>query len=420
MTGTNLQIDADRLWADLMELAGITDKDAPWTRRAFSPLYLAGRDWLTRRMRAAGLEVRLDTAANLIGRRAGRRPELGAIAIGSHIDTVPNGGRFDGPAGVLAGLEVARSLEEQGVTLDHDLEIIDCLAEEVSIFGLSCIGSRAIAGALDAQALLRRSPDGRTLGAALREMGGRPEELTTARRRDLAAFLELHIEQGPLLERDRLDIGVVTTIVGIRRYEIVVSGRADHAGTTPMSGRSDALVAAAALVSAIDTKAKARSLAGPAHFVATVGEFRIEPNAANVIPSRAVLLIDARAEASADLDDFGEELARLIHRIAADHGVNIAPPRQVSDNRPMPCDPELMEKLEQACEQIGARDRRMASGAGHDTAWFARVCPAAMIFVPCRGGRSHTPEEWAEPAAIALGASVLLETVRRIDAVQGK
>jgi N-carbamoyl-L-amino-acid hydrolase len=412
---SNLPVNQQRLWDDLMALAEITEPDRKWTRRAFSPRFLEGRDWLVSHMQDAGLEVRLDTAGNLIGRRKGSRPGAGAIVLGSHTDTVPDGGRFDGPAGVLAGLEVARALLEAGVVLEHDLEVIDCLAEEVSPYGLSCVGSRAISGTLDEVMLARQNADGEALIDGIRRMGGHPDRLAEARRSDIAAYLELHIEQGTVLESAKLDIGVVTAISGITRFEVIVEGRPDHAGTTVMTNRLDALVAASDMVLAIRADAVERAK-GPAHFAATVGEFEIEPNAANVVPSRARLLIDTRAERREDMEAFADSLGRMVAAVAARHGVTIAPPRRVSDNPPTPSAEALMQQLEGACDRLGAGHRRMASGAGHDMAWFARVAPAAMIFIPCLGGRSHCAEEWTEPHEVAMGAAVLLETVKKIDA----
>jgi beta-ureidopropionase / N-carbamoyl-L-amino-acid hydrolase len=395
-----------RIQADLEALAARTDPDRPWTRRAFSPAFLQGRAWLRQAMTGAGLACRVDPGGNLIGRREGRVPGLGAMVVGSHSDTVPGGGRFDGIAGVVAGIELARALADRGVTLDHDFEVIDCLAEEVSLFGVSCIGSRAVAGLLPDE-WLDRSADDLTLRDGIGAVGGDPGRLGAARRDDIRAYLELHIEQGPILEAQGLEVGLVTAIVGITRVEILVQGRADHAGTTPMRARADALVAAAELVLAV--REAALQARGPGHFVATIGEFTIAPNAANVVPASARLLVDARAERRADMDAFLEQLAARCAALAIDR------PRIISDNLPTPADPFLVDELEAAAERVGASHRRMASGAGHDMAWFARIAPAAMLFVPCRGGRSHCPEEWAEPDAIALGAEVLLETLLRLD-----
>lgn len=410
----NLPVDPTRIAADIDGLAAITEPGRPWTRRAFTPMFLEGRAFLEARMREAGLEPRLDPAGNLIGRRAGAKPGLGVIMVGSHSDTVPSGGRYDGIAGVAAGLEVARALADRGVTLDHDLEVVDCLGEEVTVFGVSCIGSRGMAGLVPDAWLDRRDADGRALPEGIAMVGGDAARLGEAKRDDIRAFLELHIEQGPVLEAEGEDIGVVSAIAGITRFEIVVEGRADHAGTTPMTARADALVAASRIVGEI--RALARGLAaGPEHFAATVGEFAIEPGAANIVPSRARMLIDARAENRASMELFATRLAGIVEEVAAGEGVTIAQPARVSDALPTPLDPLVVETLAAACDTVGARRRPMASGAGHDTGWMAKIARAGMIFVPCAGGRSHAPEESAEIGDVALGAAVLAEAVIRLD-----
>lgn len=406
----NLPTSAARIGDDIDALAALTDPAMPYTRRAFTPRFADGRAWLAKRFAEAGLETRIDAAGNLIGRRAGKTGGA-TLMLGSHSDTVPNGGRFDGIAGVVAALEVARALAELGVELRHDLEIVDFLAEEVSIFGVSCIGSRGMAGLLPRD-WLQRSRDAQTLHEGIVAAGGSPGHMRA--RDDIAAFLELHIEQGPVLERARQDIGIVTAIVGITRIEIVLDGQADHAGTTPMDGRRDALVAAAALVGEIDREAKARA-AGGAHFTATVGEFDIEPNAANVVPSRVRLLIDARAERAGDMEGFVARLGALATSLAQAYKVEIAAPRVISSNPATPCSAALIEVLADAAQALDARHRQMVSGAGHDAAWLARIAPSAMIFVPCEGGRSHAPEEMASVDNIALGAAILLQATLTLD-----
>lgn len=410
----NLPVDADRIAEDIDALAAITEEGHPYTRRAFSPLFLKGRAYIEARMKAAGLETRIDAGGNLIGLRRGQNPVLGTIMLGSHSDTVPNGGRFDGVAGVIAALEVARALEDQGMSLNHNLEIVDFLAEEVSIFGVSCVGSRGMTGQLP-DAWLNRTTEGRTLHQAIIDMGGNAGVLARQSRPDIAGFLELHIEQGPILEMESRDIGVVTAIAGITRIEVTIEGRADHAGTTPMTGRADALVAASQLVLDIRQAATSLGTGRTTHFTATVGEFRIEPNAANVVPSKVVLLIDARAELRDDMLTFLRWLTETTKRISADYGVTIAPPATISDNQPTPGHPDLLKILDRAADSVGASHRRMASGAGHDTAWIAKVAPAAMIFVPCKDGRSHSADEWAENDDIALGAAVLLRATLAMD-----
>jgi N-carbamoyl-L-amino-acid hydrolase len=416
---TNLPVDPVRI-ADIVKgLARITEPDKPYTRRAFTPLFLDGRAFLEQRFKAAGLETRIDASGNLIGRRKGRKSALGTIMLGSHSDTVPEGGRFDGIAGVAAALEVAQALNDAGIRLDHDLEIVDFLAEEVSIFGVSCVGSRGLAGLLP-DGWLSRTQGELTLRQGIIDAGGDPSRLARQKRSDIRAFLELHIEQGPVLETERCDIGIVTAIAGITRIEILFDGQADHAGTTPMGHRRDALVAAARLVGEVERLATDYAK-GEGHFTATVGEFSIEPNAANVVPSRARMLIDARAELRPDMERFIAGIDQLAVDIQRETGVSIASPKLISDNFPTPADPLVMANLEQASDRVGAKRRRMASGAGHDTAWMARISKAAMIFIACRDGRSHTPDEWAENDDIALGAAVLFEAVRKLDSdLQGE
>jgi beta-ureidopropionase / N-carbamoyl-L-amino-acid hydrolase len=407
----NSLIRADRIAADIDALAAITEPGRPYTRRAFTPKFLEGRDWLKRGMGRAGFAHHIDAAGNLIARIPGNRPGIGTIMLGSHSDTVPDGGRFDGIAGVIAALEVARALKDKGISLDHDLEVVDFLAEEVSIFGVSCVGSRGMSGTRPLEWLGRES-DGLTLERGISDVGG--DAAIDAKRSDIRAFLELHIEQGPVLQDEHLDIGVVTAIAGITRIEIIVDGRADHAGTTPMGSRKDALTTAARIALSVEELGTALAQ-GEAHFAATVGEFVMEPNAANVVPSRVRMLIDARAERRADMERFMAELNDHIAAIAESTGVAVQKLRVISDNHPTPCDPDLLAVLDESCEAVGARHRRMASGAGHDTAWMARITKSAMIFVPCVDGRSHSPDEFATTEDIALGAAVLLEAVIRLD-----
>jgi len=410
-------VDQDRLWADLMALGALTEPERPYTRRAFSPLFAEGRALISERLRAAGLGVRIDAAGNLIGRLEGADPAAGVIALGSHSDTVPRGGRFDGVAGVIAAVEVVRTIAESGGRPRHAIEVIDCLAEEPTDFGLSCVGSRGLCGALDAAMMEMTNPAGRTLGAALRDVGGDPDDLGAAIRSDLRAFLELHIEQGPVLEATRTAIGVVTSIVGIRRLEIGFTGEAAHAGTAPMDLRRDAGVAAAACMLEVRRKAEALAAEGEAYFVATVGIIQVEPGGSNVVPGRARLVIDARSSDPAMTQRFARHLDDFSAAAAAEFRVERTAFATLSDGPPAACDPRLQGVLTAATGRLGLSVRNIASGAGHDAAFLARICPAAMVFVPCLRGMSHTPDEWAEPDAVAAGAAVLLEAVRELDAV---
>lgn len=409
-------IDGDRLWADLMALGALTEPDRPYTRRSFTPLFAAGRTFLTEKLEAAGLAVRIDAAGNLIGTLPGSVPGLPAIAIGSHSDTVPAGGRFDGVAGVVAALEVARAFAESGERLRHPIEVIDCLAEEPSAFGLSCIGSRGMVAKLDAAMLAMTDPAGRVLADALAEVGGDPSRVADAHRTDLAAFLELHIEQGPVLEAGKIDIGVVTAIVGIRRIEIAFEGAAAHAGTAPMDLRRDAAYAGALLLVKIRERAEALAAAGEGYFVATVGIMDVWPGGSNVVPGRCRLVVDVRSSDPALADRFaamldGDSLAAAATARVVRSGMAV-----LSDGLPAICAPELRAAITESAAALGYSAIDIASGAGHDAAFMAAICPSAMIFIPCLGGMSHTPDEYAEPGELAAGTAVLLETVRRIDA----
>jgi len=412
---SNLPINSERLWADVMALADITDPSAPYTRRAFSQRFLDGRAFLARRFAQAGLTTRIDAAGNLIGRRVGRAPGKGVIMIGSHSDTVPDGGRFDGVAGVVAALEVARALDEHGLALDHDLEVIDCLAEEANVYGVSCVGSRGLAGGLTPETLAYKEPGGETLAEALTRMGGDPARIAEARREDVAAFLELHIEQGRVLESERVDVGVVHTIVGILRVELLIEGRADHAGTTPMSLRSDALCGAAEAILAVRREAEALAEDKAGYFAATVGVVEITPNAANVVPARARLVIDARAERRDTMHRFAAWAEEDLPRIVAQQRARLTRFSVLSDSGHASADPRLSAIVGEAADSLALSWREMASGAGHDAAMLSRVAPMAMIFTPCREGRSHCAEEWAEPEQLAAGAAVMFESVLRID-----
>ncbi|MGE4482226.1 Zn-dependent hydrolase [Acidocella sp.] len=401
---SNLPAKAGRIGEDIAALAALTEPGRPWTRRAFTPLHAEGRAWLAGRMRGAGLETRIDEAGNLIGRRMGCNPDAGVLMIGSHSDTVPEGGRFDGIAGVVAGLEVARILEERGIELAHDLEVVDFLSEEVSIFGVSCVGSRGMIGELPDD-WLSREVGGRTLREAIREAGGTPGKAVA--RRDIRGFLELHIEQGPVLEARRQNVGVVSAVAGLTRFAVTMRGRPDHAGTAPMANRADALVEASRIVLAVREAATALSSKG-GHFTATVGEMRVEPNAANVVPGQVTMLVDARASEREDMETFSGILAEAVET----DGGEI---RRLSDNPPALFDEALCGLLEMEALALGVAPPRMVSGAGHDAAWIRKIAPAAMLFVPCRDGRSHCQEEWAESGDIALGASVLFGSLLRLD-----
>lgn len=411
-----MRVSTDRIAARISRLAEFVDPNQPsFTRRAFTPVYLEARKWLANEMTAAGLECRLDRSANLIGSYSGKVTQF--IGLGSHIDTVNAGGRFDGVAGVVAALEVAQVLLELKVSLNFGLLIIDFLSEEPSDYGLSCIGSRAFAGMLDVSALERRNSTGETLREAIRRMGGSPEEIGGSplmSKNAIRAFLELHIEQGPILEDASSSLGVVTGINGIRRYALIITGEPGHSGTTPMLNRKDALVAAAEIIGLV--RATAIELNRQSTFVGTVGSMSIAPNSANVIPGRVELVVEARAMSQDALDHFERRLKHLSDWVCKNHRVShVIEPTTRSE--PTECSSELRALLVAACGVIGAPYLELPSGAGHDAQQMAALCPAAMLFVPSKGGVSHNPAEATDFDDIALGAEALLESVLALNSV---
>ncbi|WP_323121217.1 Zn-dependent hydrolase [Burkholderia alba] len=408
-------LNADRLQARVERLAQFTLPGTPWTRRAFSPLFADARAWLAEQFSAAGLEVSQDAGGNLIGRRPGSGRCAKPLITGSHCDTVVGGGRFDGIIGVLAAIEVAHTLNEQGIVLDHPLEVIDFLSEEPSDYGISCVGSRAFSGVLDAGMLRAANASGETLADGLRRIGGTPEALAAPLRApgSTAAFVELHIEQGPVLETRGLPIGVVTNIVGIRRVLITVTGQPDHAGTTPMEIRRDALVGAACLIETAHALASSRS-GRPHYVVATVGRIAMTPNVPNAVPGRVEMMLEVRSDSDAVLDGFPEDvLAAAAARLDA---LRVsARAEHVSRARPTDCQPLVMDAVELAAGQLGYPSMRLPSGAGHDAVYVAPTGPIGMIFIPCLNGRSHCPEEWIEPRQLLDGTRVLYQTLVALD-----
>ena len=408
-----LKVNQERLQARLDHMAGLTVPDQPWERTAFSNLYKQGRAWLTAQMQEIGLETRLDAAANLIGILPGTGNGLGSIAVGSHSDTVPSGGRFDGVAGVMVALEIAQVLQEAGHRLRHPFEAIDFLAEEPNRYGISCVGSRAMAGQLTPEILAYAAPDGSILAEGISDMGGDPDALTAPLRRpgDTAAFLEMHIEQARVLESAGEDIGAVTGIAGIIRIAVTVSGIADHSGATPMNVRRDALTGASEMLLAFETKAKAETRAP---MVATVGKLDVAPNAANAVPGQVAFTLEIRSGDNGVLTEFRDWALAEAERIAKarDLGLNT---RVIGESAPSPMNEKVQTAILDAAQDAGFKARRMPSGAGHDAAYMARVAPAGMAFIPCLGGRSHCPEEFATAEQVAKGAQVLLDAVLRLD-----
>jgi beta-ureidopropionase / N-carbamoyl-L-amino-acid hydrolase len=394
-----VQINRERYLKRFEALAGLT-VEPPYTRRAFTEVYKYARAWLNKEMKSAGLQVRLDAGANLIGRREGRRAE--AIVLGSHIDTVVGGGRFDGIAGVLAALEVAQTLHDYKEITTFALEVVDFLSEEPSDYGASCVGSRSWAGTLTQALLQQKNSAGETLEAAIKRMGGQPSPYALRKPEDFVGYLELHIEQGPTLENQKIPIGIVTGIAGIRRWEVTFEGKADHAGTTPMNIRNDALVRASRFIASVSDVASYWEVP----IVATVGKLEVFPNAANVVPGKVVMTLEARTLEARELDLFALHLKNQ-HRHAQF--------KEISFSEPVLCNTVLQGVIAEAAKTRKLASTPLMSGAGHDAMHVAKLCPVAMIFIPCKEGRSHSPEEFVSDNDLVAGAEVLLETVMQLN-----
>jgi N-carbamoyl-L-amino-acid hydrolase len=409
-----MQSSDDRVWDQLMELAEYTEAGEPgWTRRVFSSAYRQSRQVVLRFMEEAGLDATRDEAGNLLGRRPGAESGRPALVIGSHSDTVAGGGRFDGMVGVVAAIEVGRLLRDSGTILRHPLWVVDFLGEEPNQYGLSCLGSRAVAGALEAAHLGLRDPSGETLGSALQAGAADPPQLHRARwdPSALHAYIELHIEQSARLEQAGRPLGVVTAIAGIHRARIEVRGRPDHAGATPMDSRQDALQAAAQIILGIDRTGRRR---GTAEGVATVGRILVEPNSVNVVPALATLTAELRSTDELWLREGVEAVERLVGEVSAVSGTP-ATVTWISAEAPVRCDPRLMVLLSGSVRELGFEPMEVPSGAGHDAAHVARLCPMGMLFVPSRQGRSHCPEEWTDKHQVGRGTAALLRAVLAVD-----
>jgi N-carbamoyl-L-amino-acid hydrolase len=401
-------IDAARLNARLAELATFGGRaDGGVDRVAYSAADLAARAWIEPRLREAGLVVRRDAAGNLFGRREGSDPALRPLVIGSHIDTVPAGGRYDGTVGVLAAIEVADALRVSRTALRHPLEVAIWMNEEGGL-----IGSRIVAGELQDGDLEAVAVAGITHREGIVRLGGDPSRLDTARWAPghLAAYVELHIEQGASLDRDGLEIGVVEGIVGIYAWDVTITGQQNHAGATAMVDRKDALLAASRYVAAVDRLVRAEGQA-----VGTVGRLSVTPGARNVIPGRVEASLELRSLEEGRIQRLFETIRRETAQIGEANGTTFAF-RLAQSRGPSLCVPAIRDVVRTQARALGRSTNDVPSGAGHDAQSMARLGPMGMLFVPSVGGISHSPWELTHPHQVAQGAAVLLQVVQHLDA----
>jgi ureidoglycolate amidohydrolase len=410
----NLFVDSQRLQRQIDDLAAISEAPAPVvTRVLFSEADQRGRHFVTDLCRAARLTVREDAVGNLFARWDGQEPGLAAVATGSHIDAIPNAGRYDGVVGVLGAIEAMRSLQQAGFHPKRSIELIIFTAEEPTRFGIGCLGSRLLSGALSLEkAAALRDREGRDLEHWRSEVGLGGTDLKSVRLESgaYAGFVELHIEQGPLLEQGNLPIGVVEKIAAPSTLRLLLTGVGGHAGAVLMPERHDALLAGAEIALAVEQAALAT---GSPDTVGTTGVFRIEPGAVNSVPCRAWLEVDVRDTRLETRDEALRRIEESARQSCARRGIGLEM-ELLNADAPALCDSALVQEVVQAATELGLPVKRMISRAYHDSLFMAQVCPTTMIFIPCRGGVSHRPDEYSSPEQIEQGVKVLARVLEQL------
>ncbi|ASJ52380.1 Zn-dependent hydrolase [Brevibacillus formosus] len=401
-------INSDRLWDRLGQLGNIGKQEAGGiTRLSFTPEERAAKDLVTGFMKEAGLTVREDEIGNLIGRKEGKNPAAPVVLVGSHIDSVPNGGDYDGPLGVLAGVEVLQTMQEQGIETEHPIEVIAFTDEEGTRFGYGMIGSRGIAGLIKRDELEQADKNGVTIAEAMRQTGLDPDRTSLAARTpgSVKAYVELHIEQGKVLESRGLSVGIVTGVAGPLWLNFVLEGEAGHAGATPMNLRRDPMAAAAQVMLAIEEEAGRTGTS-----VGTVGRLQAFPGGVNVIPGRVEFSLDLRDVDEAIRDEVEQRIYKRAKAICAERNVTLKV-ELLQRIAPAVCSDDIQHAVAEACEAEGLEAFRLPSGAGHDCMQLVELCPVGMIFARSKDGISHNPAEFTTKEDCANGAQVLYRTV---------
>jgi allantoate deiminase len=404
-----LRINGERLWSDLMELGQIGELPSGGvTRTSLTPVDMKAREWLLQRMNEAGLETWVDAVGNIIGVYRGTESHLPKVMMGSHIDSVIEGGKFDGPLGVLGALEVVRTLTENGIRLRHDIEVVSFTDEEGARFRSGFVGSKGMIGEVDASFLAQQDDDGFTIKEALEAAGYDPDFSTAARNGgDIKAYVELHIEQGKVLESLDIPVGIVTGIAGPSWLNISIYGEAGHAGTTPMNLRKDPMVAAAEVMVQLEQIAIEHGGVG------TVGKMLLSPGASNVIPGKAQFTVDLR---HIDLEQrlhMKNELADSMNKICEKRGLR----SEIQEDMALPpvaCSPAIINVLKQSAKEMEWTAHEMISGAGHDAMVLSKITDVGMIFVRSKDGISHNPKEWSSKEDCARGVDLLLQSAIRL------
>jgi len=402
-------VDQDRLENRIMDLAQFGIQENGETERvAFSDADVAAQQWVISQLKEMGLETHIDFAGNVIGIRKGTDASKKLISFGSHIDRVPHGGNYDGCVGTMAALEVLQILNENKIKTKHPLEIIVFSNEEGGV-----MGSRAIAGHLGKSALSVKNSTGYSMAEGIMRLGGDTTRIVEVARKKgvIAAFLELHIEQGGILEKENLNIGIVKGIVGLKWWDVEFNGFANHAGTTPMNTRQDALLAASKFIIAVNEVAQSFDGAQ----VATVGRISAEPGAPNVIPGKVTTSLEIRDLSSDVIKTVYEAIEKRASEISAESGVKITFTKLDTTADPAIMDTSIQKAIEKSVKSLNLTYKSMPSGAGHDAQDMALIAPTGMIFVPSKGGISHSPKEFTSASDMAKGANVLLQTILALD-----
>ena len=409
------EINKDRLLRDLNAVSRIgLGEGGSITRLVFSVHELRSRQLLVHLMNQAGLDVHVDAAGNIFGRLSAGQ-EGPAVLAGSHLDSVVQGGRYDGPVGVIGALEAVRTIKESGVPLPVPLESVCFVGEESSRFGFSTLGSSLVAGDVTMDDFANAVDAGGTrLEDVLSSLGIYRENLASLKRdpKTIKAYFELHIEQGPVLESKKKRIGVVTAIAAPSRFRVVFRGQADHSGTTPMEMRKDALVAAGYLITYIDEVCREHASADKGRVVGTVGAIKVEPGVINAIPGRVELQVDVRSITAPSKRKVAGLIKKRARQIARERGMKVEL-LTIRDEEPVALHPRLISLIRTTCEEKNLPFEVMPSGAGHDAMQMAKITPTGMIFIPSTNGVSHNPTEWTDPEDICLGTQLLVETLLR-------
>lgn len=411
-------IQRERLVKDFEAMAQLTAPGEGINRLAFTDADWEGRQYIIDRMTDAGLFIEIDDFGNLIGYKIGKNPDLPVVMVGSHTDSVPNGGNYDGVVGVLSAIEVIRSMTDDGYEPDHTIAVVDFMCEESGRFGNATLGSKAMRGELTVQDLHRLvDKQGISLYEALKGRNLNPDGIENmAYKRPVKSFTEIHIEQGKVLEHERKTIGIVTGIAAPERFYVTIRGNADHSGATPMNLRHDALCGASKIILGIEEIA---SMQEEPPVVGTVGVVEVTPGAMNVIPGAVKLGVDIRSISKAARNSVVTLVKEFIDITAGKRGLSYTI-EAIAQDHPVEMHPAMIREIEEAVKSVGVEYMTMPSGAGHDAMHWAEVVPTGMVFIPCRDGISHNPAEFAEMDDIITGVAVLDKVLRKLSLEETK